>query len=400
MRTTFKIVLFARTNADGSRPVMLRVTNLRRSKYYPLHRYATPAQWDESAGRFRKNFKGYLLENDMLRTYEQRASDALRQFEREMIRFTFEAFERMVFADRATSSLIAWKWIKQVAAELAEEGKHGNARFYESSAGVVKSFAPASTLHDIDPAWLQRFERYMRKDRSLKSGGMALQMRTLRAACNMAAKRGIMPKSFNPFSEYRFNHLKNNKGQRAISLADLWKLRDAECHSKGERMALDLFMFSFYMRGMNFADMAEIKASDIVGLRLIYTRKKTGKTYNIPISPQAGAILDRYKGGEYLLPIYTVRETTDALRFKRRVLYSQAVNEHLKAIAERAGVSAEGLSFYVARHTYANAHKQAGTSREVIRELMGHSDYKTAEHYLSAFGDERLDAADRELFGG
>jgi integrase len=399
MRPTFKLILFARTNQDGKRPIMLRVTNLRKSKYYPLHRYCTPEQWDESAGRLRKSYKGYLVENDMLRTYEQRASDALRHFEREQIRFSFEAFERLVFVNRSASTLTLWQWIESIVSELVESGKHGNAKFYKESANTVKAYAPASTLSDIDSVWLTRFERWMQRERNLKSGGMSLHMRLVRAACNRAVKAGIMPKDFNPFEQYRFNHLKNQKAQKAIALADLWRLRDAQVYNKGERLALDLFMFSFYMRGINFADMAELRPSDIVGTRLIYTRKKTGKTYNLPLTPQAGGILDRYKGGEYLLPIYQ-EQTTDAEKFRRRILYLKAINDQLKVIAESVGIAAKGFSFYVARHTYANAHKQAGTSREVIRELMGHSDYKTAEHYLSAFGDERLDAADRELFGG
>lgn len=399
MRPTFKLVLFARTNQDGKRPIMLRVTNLRKSKYYPLHRYCNPEQWDESAGRLRKSYKGYLIENDMLRTYEQRASDALRHFEREQTRFTFDEFERLVFADRATSSLQVWKWIETLSNEMKKDGRHGNARFYLETSLVVKAYQSTSTLHDVDTAWLTGFERWMKRERQLKPGGMALHLRTLRAACNYAAKSGVMQKSFNPFGEYRFAHLKTAKSQRAIPLPDLWRLRDAPVQSKSERLALDLFMFSFYMRGMNFADMAELKASDVIGTRIIYTRKKTGKTYNIPITPQAGGILDRYKGGEYLLPIYQ-EQTTDADKFRRRILYLKAINDQLKAIAESVGIPSKGFSFYVARHTYANAHKQAGTSREVIRELMGHSDYKTAEHYLSAFGDERLDAADRELFGG
>jgi hypothetical protein len=37
MRATFKIILFSRANKGGLRPVMLRVTFLRRARYYPLH---------------------------------------------------------------------------------------------------------------------------------------------------------------------------------------------------------------------------------------------------------------------------------------------------------------------------------------------------------------------------
>jgi len=99
MRATFKIVLFYRVNSDGNQPVMLRATFLRQNKYYPLHRYCTAEQWDATSSRFRKSFPGWNKENDILRTYEQRAADALRDFEREGTRFTFEAFEARVLDD-------------------------------------------------------------------------------------------------------------------------------------------------------------------------------------------------------------------------------------------------------------------------------------------------------------
>lgn len=398
MRPTFKIVLFSRVNKDGSHPVMLRATFLRRAKYYPLHRYCLPDQWDAIAMRFKKSVKNYHLENDILRTYEQRASDTLRTFEREMTRFTFDAFEKLVFSDRVTNSQIIWRWMEKICADLREDGKHGNAQFYNDVMSVVKAYAPHATLQEIDSVWLGKFERWQRRNRNVTDGGMALNIRTLRAACNRAVKSGLMAKTWQPFDGYSFSHLKNRKGQRAIPIEKLWEFRDAECYTKGERLALDLFMFSFYCRGMNMADIAEAKPSDIRDFRLWYTRKKTGRQYSVPIHAAAGAILDRYKGGEYLFPIYSPMHEDGAVRFNRLKRFSQAVNERLRAVASRVGIDTADFSFYVARHCYANAHKQAGTPLEVIRELMGHSDSNTTEAYLSGFGVDALDRADERLF--
>jgi len=99
MRATFKIILFPRANKAGLYPVKLRASFLRQTKDYSLHRYCTAEQWDAGAARFRKSYPGWNKENDILRTYEQRAADALRDFEREGTRFTFEAFEARVLDD-------------------------------------------------------------------------------------------------------------------------------------------------------------------------------------------------------------------------------------------------------------------------------------------------------------
>lgn len=399
MRPTFKLILFSRANAGGLHTVMLRVTFARQSRYFNLHRYCTPDQWDESAGRLRKTFKGHAIENDMLRTYEQRASDALRYFEREMIRFSFDAFEKMVFADRIGSSSPAWRWVKRIADGMREEGRAGNASFYDDCASAMKAFAPHSALVDIDFNWLTRFERWMSRKRQRSGGGMSVIFRTLRASINRAARAGEVPKDFNPFADYSFAHLKNQKSQRAIPLEQFYAIRDAECFDRHERLSLDLFLFSFYCRGMNFADIIELRASNIQNLRIFYIRKKTGKTYSVPIIPEVGAILDRYKGGYYLFPVLDPAKHGDnEKKLNRRKRAIEDINARLRTLAARVGVPPEGISFYMARHVYANAHKQAGTPLEVIRELMGHADFKTSEHYLRGFGVDSLDQADRALF--
>ena len=399
MRATFKIILYSRPNTAGLYPIKLRATWLRQTKDYTLHRACTPDQWDATACRFRKSYPSWNKENDILRTYEQRAADALRDFEREGVRFTFEAFEARVFTDRAKTGQVVWKWMVQCAENLAESGQHGNSIFYKNVGAVVKAYAPGALLQDVDGDWLQKFERWMRKHREVTDGGISINFRTLRAACNKAIKSKVMPKGWTPFEDFTLSHLKKTKSKRAISLAEMWLLRDADCYTEAERFALDLFMFSFYTRGMNLADIAELRPASVQNLRVVYERRKTHKVYSILLHAKAAAILDRYKGGSYLFPIYAdgVHDTA-VQKFNRLHKIMKAVNKSLKVVAERVGVGSEGLTFYVSRHSYATAQKMRGTSIEVIRELMGHSDYKTSEHYLSDFESGVLDRADEGLF--
>ena len=139
MRATFRIILFPRPNKAGLYPIKLRASFLRTTKDYTLHRYCTLEQWDASASRFRKSFPAWAKENDILRTYEQRASDALRDFEREGVRFTFEAFEQRVFADRAKTGHVAWRWMLEVSGQMREGGQFGNSVFYRNVSAVVKN---------------------------------------------------------------------------------------------------------------------------------------------------------------------------------------------------------------------------------------------------------------------
>lgn len=70
------------------------------------------------------------------------------------------------------------------------------------------------------------------------------------------------------------------------------------------------------------------------------------------------------------------------------------VNRSLREISERCGLNAEGLTFYVARHSYGMALKTKGVSRDIISEALGHSDVRTTDHYLKDFERSVLDSTD------
>jgi len=211
MAATFKIVLHSQPNNDGSFTVSLRVTFQRKNRYFSLGRRCKKSQWEESASRFTRTYPDYREENDVLRTYEQRAADALRSFERDDLPFSWERFQLSVFPDaRVTHTKDVVGYLREVAAEMERIGKHGNGMFYKNTATVVHAYKPKATLSDLDADWLHRWETWMRTKRDLNNGGMSILFRTLRAACNRAIKKDkVMPRSWYPFASItlRFTRL-------------------------------------------------------------------------------------------------------------------------------------------------------------------------------------------------
>lgn len=399
MLPTFKIILFARQVSGGKFPIMLRVTYARKSRHFSLNRYVLPEFWDKDACRFKRGYPDYKEENDVLRTYEQRAADMIRDCERDKEAFTFDKFEAAIFANRRVSSVVAWEYLEAVRSSLVDENKHGNSVFYHNVANVVRAFAPKATLYDISSEWLHRFERWQRTKRDCTDGGISVNMRVLRAACNRAIREKLVAREWYPFQEYTLAHLQKNKTKRAITLEEIRKFETAVIPKPGERFAVDLFLFSFYTRGMNLADIAELRRENIRELRIVYVRKKTGREYSVKLTAAAGAILDRYAGRDsHLFPIYADGEhETEQQRYDRKKKVEKAVNRALRTVAVRLGIPSAGLTFYVARHTYATSLKRKGVSVEVISEALGHSDIRTTDTYLKSFGDDVLDAADELL---
>lgn len=336
----------------------------------------------------------------MLLTYERRASDALRDMERDGILFTFERFERAVFTDKQGGGTVGLvSYLRGIREELQASGKYGNSRFYHVTANTLEAFRPKAALADMDGGWLSKFERWLDANRDLNGGGKSIYLRTLRAACNRAILDKMMPRSWYPFEGYSLAHLSKGKAKKAADLDFIRALESTEPAGEIERLARDLFLFSFYCRGMNLADIAELTPERIRGGRVAYVRKKTGRSYSIALSERAAAIAEKYEaaGEPYLFPVYQAPNLGDAQKHYRRDKMAGKINRALRQIAARLGFSIPGLSFYTARHSYADGLKKAGVSVEVISQALGHADVRTTDAYLRSFGDAVLDEADKLL---
>ena len=91
---------------------------------------------------------------------------------------------------------------------------------------------------------------------------------------------------------------------------------------------------------------------------------------------------------------------TDKQKHNRRTKLAKQINRALRDIAALIGGYVPGLSFYTARHSYADGLKKAGVSVEVISEALGHADVRTTDNYLKGFGADVVDRADELLLYG
>ena len=75
-------------------------------------------------------------------------------------------------------------------------------------------------------------------------------------------------------------------------------------------LARDIFMFSFYTRGMSFVDIALLKKKNVFPAEICYKRHKTDQLMRVGINREISRILERYKNvpGEYMFPLFTEEE--------------------------------------------------------------------------------------------
>lgn len=158
----------------------------------------------------------------------------------------------------------------------------------------------------------------------------------------------------------------------------------------------DMFMFSFYTRGMSFVDMAYLKKSDIKNGILTYRRRKTGQELTIKWEKCMADIVAKYPENKtgFLLPI--IKEPGNERKQYDNALH--LVNYHLKDLSERLKLQ-RPLTMYVARHSWASAAKAKNIPLSVISEGMGHDSEATTQIYLASLETSVVDKANKMILG-
>ena len=285
------------------------------------------------------------------------------------------------------------RYLRETATRLQILGRTRTAETYLSALNSFMRFTDGEDvpLDGITPFLIQQYEAW------LKSSGASLNtisfyMRKLRAVYNQAVERGLTEQC------YPFRHVytgKDKTAKRAVPLAIIKKVRTLDLKDKPALdIARDMFMFSFYTRGMSFIDMAGLKASNLQSGFLVYRRHKTGQQLTIKWEECMKRLVDKYSGSSigYLLPIITEPGN-------ERKQYKQAqfrINYNLKLVSELAGIT-PALTMYVARHSWASIAKAKNIPISTISEGMGHDSESTTRIYLASLDASVVDKANKKI---
>lgn len=278
---------------------------------------------------------------------------------------------------------------------IAIKRRTGNIRTAETYMNTLNSFMRFREGKDIAFSTLNEdiladYEAYL-KGEGLSKNTSSFYMRHLRSAYNQAVEKGIAPAG-NPF-RYVYTGV-DKTVKRAINLETLKRIKSIDLTLfPALDFARDMFLFSFYTRGMAFVDMAYLKKRDIKGKMLSYHRKKTGQQLFIRWEDCMQRIIDKYtiKNSPYLLPIITELGTEERRQYCNK---SHLINRNLKKIGVMIGLEVP-LTMYVARHTWASIARSKNIPLAVISEGMGHNSETTTQIYLASLDTDVLDKANK-----
>ena len=285
-----------------------------------------------------------------------------------------------------------FNFMQQIIMQLNQNGKYRTSETYSAALKSFMSFRDNKDLllDEINSDIILGYEAYLH-NKGLKKNSTSFYMRILRAVYNRAVDKELIVQR-KPFKHVYTGVDKTVK--RAISSHAIRNIKELNlCGNPSLCFSRDLFLFSFFTRGMSFIDMAYLKKKDLKNGMLTYCRHKTGQQLFIRWEKCMQDIVDKNKTNEespYLLPILKYSNPNDERNQYRNVL--TRINRHLKEIARLANLNIT-LTSYVARHSWATIAKSKNVPMSVISEGMGHNSEQTTQIYLASIDNAIVDKA-------
>lgn len=367
---------------DGKAPLYACVTVSRKRSYIALKQTVEEKNWDNVKGVLKGNRETVKKLNHYLQ--EVRSAITLcyqqlhlkgRLISAEAIKDAFLGTEQEVYTlsrlveyhNETAKAVLKWSTLKHYSVTQRYLTKFLDQQFK----------TPDIYLHEINFKFIQDFETFLRnhkpKDhqKPLNNNGVMKHIIRLKKMTHLAMRLEWISKD--PFANYKLKILKVNREH--LSERELSAMEKKEITIERIDMVRDLFIFCCYT-GLSYVDVISLTFDNIVeatdGEMWVRTcRQKTETPVNIPLLPNAVAILKKYKGN--------LRASVTNTLFP--VISNQKVNAYLKEIADLCEIK-KHITFHLARHTFATTVTLSnGVPIETVSKILGHTKIATTQIY-------------------
>lgn len=236
-------------------------------------------------------------------------------------------------------------------------------------------------IDEVTLDWLEDFdERLIAKGNNGSTRN--IDFRNIKAVIRYSIKHKHIHE--NPFDFFEMPE--TSSPDRALTLPQFKKFINAELEP-WERKYMDFFLLSFLLIGINTEDLLHL--TQIEDGRINYVRAKTHKPLSIKVEPEAMAIINKYRGTDYLLNILNC--------YCRTHNWTAKVDAALKRIARRNDLP--DITMYWARHSWATfAHADLGVELSTVSDALGHQpEKKVTLIYIRRKNFNNIDAANRKV---
>ena len=404
---SIKVKFRPSTVADREGTVYYQIIHERKARQFVSRYKVFPSEWD--AARATVRAVPERERNSFLLSVRERISmdvERLTKIDRrlESAGQTYTADDVIYEFNRYAHEYSLFNFMEGIIVKLKQNGKVRTSETYKSALNSFRNFLASHAskrdnrqdedimLDSITADIMEAYEAWHR-NRGVAPNTISFYTRILRAVYHRAVEDDII-ENRNPFRHVYTGVDKTVK--RALPLAVIKKIKALDLSLTPELdYARDMFMMSFYLRGMSFVDMAFLKKTDLKDGYVTYRRRKTGQRLVIQWTKEMQTILDKYpeNNSDYRLPVICNSGINERCAY-RNTAYN--INHNLKRIAEMVGIGIP-LTLYVARHSWASGARAQGIPVSVIAEGMGHDSETTTRIYLASLDTSVVDKANRMI---
>lgn len=252
--------------------------------------------------------------------------------------------------------------------EKAEDTKARYDRFLDT----FKKWGKITSFSDVTDINIVAYDQHLKSTGMKSYSKWQNYHRFLNSFIMDAIEEGLLQR--NP---YKWVNIENSEDsyvlQKYLTPEEFKKIKGAIMITESLERVRDLFIFQTY----TCLAYSELKNFDITSIKKVkgmkvYTgrRQKTGKTFTIPLLPDALRILSKYQD---TLPIIS----------------NAKYNEYLKIVAQAAGID-KPISSHWARHTGATLLLNEGVDMKIISQICGHSSTRITERIYAKILDETV----------
>lgn len=208
-------------------------------------------------------------------------------------------------------------------------------------------------------------------NRGYAKGNIQMRMTHFKAAINEAIDEGLVKYEEHPFKGFVMPQ--SEAKLMDITVLQFHRIRELSTTDKRLMLARDFFLLSFYLGGINLADLVD---ADLSGNTLSYERKKSAdhkqgnKKTTLSIPEEAKEIIRRHILGKKL-------DVSFCNGYKNLQRY---INKCFELLATHVGITSP-FSFYAGRKTFAQFAFTIGVRTEVVEYCIGQSVKKNRPIY-------------------
>ncbi len=416
---SFKMWIADKYHYKEGYAIWLVVRKNNERKVMALGIYAEPHQWNDKLEMFVTDKRVPRLHPDRIYLNEwltQKKSEILRiiaDFDANKIDWTLNQFEQEFFHYSNKGNVK--EFFENLIQTYKDTNHIGNANCYSRTLHVLELFdekLSERVFPEIDIKYVKSFDVFLQK-RECKGNTRKFYFKTLRAVLNKAIQDGEASETTYPFGKggFSISSLEEETTKRYLPHDSMLKLKTTVMDNAVLERTRRLFLFSYYCYGISFIDAALLTKKNIIryngGNYIVYKRNKTKeakkvKPIQIKITPEIQELMNWFSANtllveDYLLPIVSIAG------YKGEQLYNHIRsrfgrnNKNLTNLAKVLEITDMKLTSYVSRHTMAMTLQDNQVPREVISQILGHSDLATTNTYLDSFASSVIDEAVKVL---